>query len=759
MPGVTVEASSPALIEKVRTAVTDGEGRYRIVELRPGTYTVTFTLPGFNTSRREGIDLTGGFTATVNADLRVGALEETVTVTGASPLVDVQSARQQIVFSDELLSALPISSMTVTNLAAVVPGMIANSNVGGAAGFYSTNSAINMRMHGTPAGGKVNYDGMRAGHLESTGAAGTIVDPATVEEYTVDTGGAAESSTMGVMVNMIPKEGGNQFKGTFEGLYTHSSLQSSNLTDELRAQGLTSVNSLHYIYDTHAAVGGPIRRDRLWFFAAHREAGNKNAVADVYFNKTQGTPFFTPDLDRPSYRNEVLRDYSGRVTWQASPRSKFNFFVNFQDNCVCRGRGEFVAPEAATNWDWPHQGNPSVTWSSPMTSRLLLEAGFAAQIFHWPHLLQPEASPDDISTLDQLTNFTYGSSATWGTPRWADRYSQRFSMSYVTGSHALKVGFQLEEGVRKNMAQANGDINYRFRGRGPDAVPNQVTLVVPREANEIMKADSGIFVQDRWTVKRLTINAGLRFDYVNSYVPEQTLPANRWLPAREFAAVSRVPEWTDLNPRMGASYDLFGNGRTALRASVGRYVSLQSVQLASANNPVNTSVNSVNRTWNDSFYAVGDPRRQNYVPDCDLLNPVANGECGAFDNLNFGRNNPNATSYADEILRGFGVRPYLWDISTEVQQQLGSRMSVTAGYFRNWDGNFTVTDNQAVTPADYDPYCMTAPADARLPSGGSYPVCGLYDIKPERFGLVSNLVTRASILDNRLAFQTSSMSV
>lgn len=239
---------------------------------------------------------------------------------------------------------------------------------------------------------------------------------------------------------------------------------------------------------------------------------------------------------------------------------------------------------------------------------------------------------------------------------------------------------------RKNAQIANGDMTYRFRGSGPGAVPNQVTLVAPVVANERMKADLGIFVQDRWTVKRLTVNAGVRFDYLNSYVPEQHLPANRWLPARDFAPLDRVPEWTDLNPRMGASYDVFGNGQTALKVSVGRYVSLQSVQLAQANNPVITSVNTVNRTWNDNVYPVGDPRRENYVPDCDLINPVANGECGDFDNQNFGRNNPAATRYADDVLRGFGVRPYLWDISTEVQQRPVGEIRVPTRFLR-WRGN------------------------------------------------------------------------
>jgi len=197
-----------------------------------------------------------------------------------------------------------------------------------------------------------------------------------------------------------------------------------------------------------------------------------------------------------------------------------------------------------------------------------------------------------------------------------------------------------------------------------------------------------------------------------------------------------VPNWKDLNPRLGASYDLFGDGRTALKVTLGRYVEPTGTGIPTANNPIVTAVNSVNRTWNDA--------NRNYIPDCDLRNPAANGECGAFDNQNFGNNNPAATRYADDVLRGFGVRNYLWDISTEVQHQLRPGVSVTGGYYRNWAANFRVTDNLQVTPADYSPYCITAPVDPRLPGGGGYQVCGLYDIAPAKFGLVNNLVTQAS---------------
>src|SRR5438309_724967 len=275
LPGVTVEAASPALIEKVRSVVTDGEGRYNIVDLRPGTYVVTFSLTGFNTFKREGIALTAAFTATVNADMQVGALEETITVTGASSLVDTQNIRQQKVVSTELLAALPTGAKAIQNLITLTPGLNGTADVGGSSGLYRSNGPRAATFHGK-TGVKVLYDGMNI--LAANGTSnGYLPNPEFAEEQTVETGGiSAESGGSGVVMNMIPKTGSNAFAYGASFLGTRTGLQSDNLTDSLRGLGLTATSKVVHLYDGNVTAGGPIKQDRLWFFAASRMAGNQN---------------------------------------------------------------------------------------------------------------------------------------------------------------------------------------------------------------------------------------------------------------------------------------------------------------------------------------------------------------------------------------------------------------------------------------------------------------------------------------------------
>lgn len=332
LPGVTVEATSPALIEKVRTVVTDGEGRYNIVDLRPGTYAVTFTLPGFNTFRREGIQLPAGFTATVNADMAIGALEETITVTGEAPLVDTQNTRQQSVISTEVLEALPTSSKAVYTLAAIIPGLVAPADVGGSRGV---SGYVGDRYHGKRDGQtKTTFDGMRFQNMQGVGNSFYIVNSGAIAEMVLETGGTtAESIAAGFGMNLVPKDGGNTFSFSFSGMYTTERLQSNNLDDALRSRGVTTAQKIVKLFEANATAGGPIRQDRLWFFTSQRVWGNRNQVPGVFWNKTQGTPFYTPDLERPWIRSQTNNSHSLRLTWQASKKT------GSTDSSIRSGRG------------------------------------------------------------------------------------------------------------------------------------------------------------------------------------------------------------------------------------------------------------------------------------------------------------------------------------------------------------------------------------------------------------------------------------
>jgi hypothetical protein len=287
------------------------------------------------------------------------------------------------------------------------------------------------------------------------------------------------------------------------------------------------------------------------------------------------------------------------------------------------------------------------------------------------------------------------------------------------------------------LTDSNQEVYYQFLQPIGAAAPVPSSIVQwagPIHSESQIKLDLGLYAQDQWTIKRLTISPGLRFDYFNGHTYPATLAAIRFLPARQYAEVPDVPNWRDISPRLGVAYDLFGTGKTAFKASMGRYVQSQGVGIAQSVNPALAIVTQTTRTWNDA--------NRNFVPDCDLTVPTANGECGALANNAFGQPFVN-THFASDYLTGWGARPYTWQYTGQVQQELRPGMALNVAYFRVWYGNFTATQNQSVTASNFTQYCVTAPVDARLPGGGGNSICGLYDVNPTSFGRVNNLVSQA----------------
>lgn len=752
LPGVTVEAASPVLIEKVRSVVTDASGQFRVVNLRPGVYSLTFTLPGFNTFKRDGVELTGGATVTVNADLRVGAIEETVTVTGNSPVVDVQSTTTQRVLDSEALSAIP-SGRQAHALAALVPGIsigsgLVDQDVGGS----NTQGNRTMVSHGSrTSDGLMLQDGVSVGTIQSAGFGQLTMNPGVAQEVTVDSGGvSAEVSTGGPRVNLIPKDGGNKFAGSVFATFANSSLQGSNFTDRVKDLGLSTPDSIREVWDVNPGLGGPVIKDRMWFYLTLRHNGSNANMGGMFHDLNATNPnawAYAPDYSRPGFQNATWRDAQLRLTWQATQRNKFAFSMDQQDRCSCpryvgaqvaaTGAVSFIAPEAGRDFRVPKQQMRIAQWSSPVTNQLLLEAAVMRRTEYYRHM--PASSqgfplPGAIPLVEQSTNLTYRAWTDYSIgdgPNWFSRGT----VSYLTGSHSFKFGFNDTTGDQKSyQLDPAGPLAYRVNTVNGVTRPNQLTITnKPYQSKSNLDADFGVYGQDRWTMKRLTVTAGIRYDHYSSSFPAQHVGPSDLLPNQSIdLPAQRDASYHDVSPKTGAVYDMFGDGRTALRVSLNKYLGFQGV--ATARNPVSNLVQSTTRSWNDA--------NNNWVPDCDILNPAANAECGAMANANFGKSSVN-TTYAPEFLTGWNHRFQNWEFSAGVQHELLRRVAIDVGYFRRWYGNFAATDNTLVSPSNFSAFRITAPIDPRLPDGGGYVVSNLYNLNPDKVGQVQNVVTLA----------------
>ncbi len=699
LPGVTVTLQSPALMTPQST-VTNERGGYTFIALPPGRYAVKFELQGFTTVARSEIPVNIAVVTTVNQTLQVARLSETITVSGEAPAVDVKSTSKGTNFGRDLLESIPQAREIWSTVEQVPGATMSKFNVGGSESAQQSSAQIHGSAPGQQEyainGLKLNWPGGNGG------ATAFYFDYETLGEVNVLTNGApAEVGTGGVYMNTVTRSGGNTFSGSSSIFWEDDSFQGSNITDALRSQGVTSGNPINYIYDYNANVGGPIKRGKAWFFSSYRRFDINTQVLGI--TRPDGSP--APDINHQS-------NLLGKVTAQLNNDNKVSAEVNFnyQNRFFRRPTSDLVQEKAS----WRQIEPAYITqfqWTSVLTQQLFLDVRYGYLHLIFPLHYQPDVASTDFAREDIIRQ-TLSDAATYDYENLATRHQVNASASYFVdgwgGSHSFKTGMEYGRAFNQNAYAANGDYVLRYFDGAPFEVQTYNTPVTSKNQIDTL----ALYVQDAWAVNnRLTVNYGGRFERLVGFAPEQSEPGNDFFPAATFARIDNIPKWQNGMWRVGLSYDLFGNARTAVKAYAGRFMVQEGTRLVEQVNP--NSLGGDYRSWTDT--------NNDNVAQLSELGASTRPYGGRVNKIDPGLKQP----YSDEF--DFGV-----------EHQLVENLSVGATYFRRNNRRRFSGVNLAVPPSAYTAVQVQGPAG---------PVT-VYNQDPATLGLANRIITNVAGLED-----------
>jgi hypothetical protein len=743
----TVEASSDVLIERVRSVTTNGEGRYAIIDLRPGTYDVTFSVPGFSTVKQTVV-VPANVAVPVDAELKPGSVGEVVKVEATTAAVDVENVAHPQTLTRSDMDALP-TPRYMQAIASYVPGAHLNlPDIGGSQQIEQNY----ITLHGASSTANTYmFDGMIVNTTYLDGAIQQYIDNAAVQETTHQTSNvSAEASGGGMFLNLVPKDGGNQFHGSFFGGGSGGSnfWQGNNLDSRLATRGLAGQDKTVRIEDWDGSFGGPFKKDKLWFLLTGRKQVTETlAGASVY-----------PD-GAPGIQDGLIYEGLFRLTYQATPKNKFSAFWlrnwKYKGHEILDGGQEGYLPadpsvSATQRNKWPMYYILQVKWSGTLTPRLILNAGVSIShldyndIYVDPSLIKTPFTPDwyaKTTARDQGTLRRY----------FAPRSNQYFQSSrnfftaggaYVTGSHQIKFGVQDSFGPFRTSVNENGDGYMVFT----NGVPTSFTAInTPYYQWPRLDADLGLFIQDTWHYKRVAISAGIRFEYLAASIDEESAPASRFAPARRVPHTdcSTIPGmgcWKNWAPRLGIVYDLRGNHKTALKAGFAKYNNQYATGFTNNFNPLTSQAQAV--AWNVPASALAPGGA--CVPITFLGRPAPNPNCfptggfggvGALEGVGAGTLGPSPNPSFGTFAAHNGVnldpnwrRPYAYSYNAGVQQELFHGVQLNFNWYRTSNYQQTLVLNYAAPSSVWRTTTVINPLDGStipfyyLPSAAPAPV-------------------------------------